>query len=96
MDKFSYLSNADVSAVEELYQKYLEDPSSVEEGWARFFEGFEFARENFEEAVKVNDHAMDCLKYLIHYVEDASEPVKKDYEFDWYEIMRNEETWMSV
>ncbi|MAY84162.1 MAG: 2-oxoglutarate dehydrogenase E1 component [Flavobacteriales bacterium] len=54
MDKFSYLSNADVSAVEELYQKYLEDPSSVEEGWARFFEGFEFARENFEEAVKVN------------------------------------------
>ena len=53
-------------------------------------------RPQFEEAVKVNDHAMDCLKYLIHYVEDASEPVKKDYEFDWYEIMRNEETWMSV
>ena len=53
-------------------------------------------RPQFEEAVKVNDHAMDCLKYLIHYVEDASEPVKKDYEFDWYETMRNEETWMSV
>jgi len=49
MDKFSFLSNADVSAVEKLYQNYLEDPSSVEEGWARFFEGFEFARENYKE-----------------------------------------------
>lgn len=49
MDKFSYLSNADVSAVEELYQNYLNDPQSVEEGWGKFFEGFEFARKNYEE-----------------------------------------------
>lgn len=50
MDKFSYLSNADVSAVEELYQQFLKDPKSVDEGWAKFFEGFEFARTNYEEA----------------------------------------------
>ncbi|MEQ8910378.1 MAG: 2-oxoglutarate dehydrogenase E1 component [Vicingaceae bacterium] len=49
MDKFSYLSNADVSAVEELYQNYLDDPKSVDAGWAKFFEGFEFARKNYEE-----------------------------------------------
>ena len=49
MDKFSYLSNADVSAVEELYQNYLNDPQSVDESWAKFFEGFEFARKNYEE-----------------------------------------------
>lgn len=49
MDKFSYLSNADVSAVEELYQSYTNDPQSVDEGWARFFEGFEFARKNYDE-----------------------------------------------
>lgn len=48
MDKFSYLSNADVSAVEKLYQNYLDDPQSVDEGWARFFEGFEFAKDNYE------------------------------------------------
>jgi len=51
MDKFSYLSNADVSAVEELYQNYLNDPKSVDEGWSKFFEGFEFARKNYEEEV---------------------------------------------
>jgi len=50
MDKFSYLSNADVSAVEDLYQQFLKDPKSVEEGWAKFFEGFEFARANYAEA----------------------------------------------
>lgn len=54
MDKFSYLSNADVSAIDQLYQQYLNDPKSVEEGWFRFFEGFEFARKNYEadEAVR--------------------------------------------
>ena len=51
MDKFSYLSNADVSAVERLYQNYLNNPQSVDEGWAKFFEGFEFARKNYEDEV---------------------------------------------
>ena len=49
MDKFSYLSNADVSAIEDLYQQFLNDPKSVEEGWAKFFEGFEFARANYSD-----------------------------------------------
>ena len=44
MDKHSYLSNADTAALDALYQQYLNDPSSVEAGWARFFEGFELAR----------------------------------------------------
>lgn len=51
MDKFSYLSNADVSTVEGLYQQYLKDPSSVDEGWARFFEGFDFAKSHYEDDV---------------------------------------------
>jgi hypothetical protein len=27
-----------------------------------------------EEPVKKNDHAMDCLRYLVHYVEDSFSP----------------------
>ncbi len=49
MDKFSYLSNADVSAIDKIYQEYMKDPNSVEDGWSKFFEGFEFARKNYEE-----------------------------------------------
>ena len=48
MDKHSYLSNADGAALEGIYQQYLKDPSSVDAGWARFFEGFDFARERHE------------------------------------------------
>lgn len=48
MDKHSYLSNADGAVIEDYYQQYLNDPNSVEEGWKKFFEGFEFARKNYE------------------------------------------------
>jgi 2-oxoglutarate dehydrogenase E1 component len=44
MDKYSYLSNVDSAWLDDLYQQYLKDPASVETGWARFFEGFEFAK----------------------------------------------------
>lgn len=44
MDKFSYLSNADVTAIDSIYQQYQKDPESVDEGWSKFFDGFEFAR----------------------------------------------------
>jgi 2-oxoglutarate dehydrogenase E1 component len=39
----SYLSNADVASLDELYQQYQNDRSSVDESWQRFFEGFDLA-----------------------------------------------------
>jgi 2-oxoglutarate dehydrogenase E1 component len=48
MDKYSYLSNAHGAWVDELYQQYLQDPESVEFGWQKFFEGFEFAQKNYQ------------------------------------------------
>ena len=49
MDKYSYLSNGDVDAIEELYKKFKENPDSVDDGWRKFFEGFEFSKTNYEE-----------------------------------------------
>ena len=49
MEKFSYLGNADISSVEALYQQYLKDNSSVDFGWQKFFEGFEFSRNSYDE-----------------------------------------------
>jgi 2-oxoglutarate dehydrogenase E1 component len=42
MDSLSYLSNADSGYIDSLYQSYKEDPQSVEFGWQKFFEGFDF------------------------------------------------------
>ena len=50
MDKYSYLSNGDVDAIDGLYQQFKENPDSVDEGWRKFFEGFEFSRINYEDA----------------------------------------------
>jgi 2-oxoglutarate dehydrogenase E1 component len=53
MDKFSYLGNGDVVAIEELFQQFLKDANSVEPDWRQFFMGFEFARKNYEEAGEI-------------------------------------------
>jgi 2-oxoglutarate dehydrogenase E1 component len=44
MDNLSYLSGDNAEYVDSLYQSYKEDPSSVEFGWQKFFEGFDFGR----------------------------------------------------
>lgn len=44
MDNLSYLNGTNAEYVESLYQSYKENPSSVEFGWQKFFEGFDFGR----------------------------------------------------
>lgn len=48
MDKFSFLGNTSIDWVEDQYEKYRKDANSIESDWAHFFEGFEFARTNYE------------------------------------------------
>ncbi len=43
MDKYSYISNADVGYVDQLYQNYKKEPSSVDLTWQKFFEGYDFS-----------------------------------------------------
>jgi 2-oxoglutarate dehydrogenase E1 component len=43
MDKYSYISNADVGYIDQLYQNYKKDPASVDVTWQRFFEGYDFS-----------------------------------------------------
>lgn len=49
MEKQSYIGNGEISAIESLYEQYLKDEQAVERDWRKFFEGFEFARKNYEE-----------------------------------------------
>lgn len=49
MDKYSYISNADVGYLDQLYQNYKNDPSSVDQTWQKFFEGYEFSIQRFGE-----------------------------------------------
>ena len=47
MDKFTFVGNGDVNAIDDLYNKYLNNPESVDIQWARFFEGVDFAKTDF-------------------------------------------------
>ncbi len=47
MDKFSYIGTSDITAIESLYQHYLQDVNSVDASWRDFFKGFEFASSNY-------------------------------------------------
>jgi 2-oxoglutarate dehydrogenase E1 component len=47
MDKFSYISNADVNVIDDLYQQYKANPDAVEFGWKKFFEGFDMGQQKF-------------------------------------------------
>jgi len=67
MDKLTYLSNADSSYIDGLYQAYKQDPNSVDFGWQKFFEGFDFGQG--AEAVvidteNVSDHALKEINVL--------------------------------
>ncbi len=54
MDRLSYLSSLDSGKLEELYGEYLKDPGSIDPGWKKFFEGFEFARTSYSDEVPVH------------------------------------------
>ncbi|NDK56772.1 2-oxoglutarate dehydrogenase E1 component [Pontibacter fetidus] len=43
MDKYTYIANAHGDYIDELYKAYQQDPESVDFGWRKFFEGFEFS-----------------------------------------------------
>ena len=75
MNTYSYLGNADPSAIEGLYEQFLTNPSAMEEGWRNFFEGFEFSRTDVKsngnvvpENVRKNDGSDTRVHPLLGYL----------------------------
>lgn len=64
MDKFSFLGNVSIDWIEEQYEKYRQDPHSIESDWAHFFEGFEFARKNYDTDSEIPENVHKEFKVL--------------------------------
>ncbi|MBK0383171.1 2-oxoglutarate dehydrogenase E1 component [Pedobacter sp. SD-b] len=70
MDSLSYLSNADSAYIDSLYQSYQQNPDSVDFGWQKFFEGFDFGQQSDKEASTGNtsssssDHVLKEINAL--------------------------------
>ena len=66
MDNLSYINNANSEYIDSLYKEYKEDPESVEFGWKKFFEGFDFGRDGETVAAggETPDHFLKEIKVL--------------------------------
>lgn len=66
MDAHSYLNNADVAAIDDLYQQYASNPDSVDYGWQKFFEGFELGshKNGSSSGVPVSEEALKEINVL--------------------------------
>ncbi|HLZ17887.1 MAG TPA: 2-oxoglutarate dehydrogenase E1 component [Cyclobacteriaceae bacterium] len=49
MDNYSYISNADVGYIDQLYQSYKQNPTGVDPTWQKFFEGYDFSSQRYGE-----------------------------------------------
>lgn len=47
MDRFSFLNATHTGFIEELYEKYLVNPDSVEPSWRSFFQGYDLANTDY-------------------------------------------------
>ncbi len=64
MDKITYVGNADVNAIDYLYEQYRQNPENVDNSWSKFFEGFEFAQTNFEDKGVIPENYVKEFKVL--------------------------------
>ena len=66
MNKLSYLSNANSDYIDSLYHSYKEVPDSIDFGWQKFFEGFDFGRGSEAGVVSAEtpDHFLKEIKVL--------------------------------
>lgn len=66
MDNLSYLSNAHSAYIDSLYQSYKANPDTVDYGWQKFFEGFDFGRGSEANIVskETPDHFLKEIKVM--------------------------------
>lgn len=49
MDRFSFLGGVHSTFIDELYELYLKSPDSIEPSWRAFFQGYDFALEEYDD-----------------------------------------------
>ena len=66
MDNYSFLNGLHAKHIAQLYDRYLQNPDAVEASWRSFFQGYDFANENYgsESPMQVPDHIQKEFKVV--------------------------------
>jgi 2-oxoglutarate dehydrogenase E1 component len=76
MDRFSFLGGVHSDFIDELYQQYLISPDSVEPSWRAFFQGYDFAIEEYDEDDVKPEHS---AQYSLNHGEIVAE-IRKEFQ----------------
>ncbi|TWP26159.1 2-oxoglutarate dehydrogenase E1 component [Apibacter muscae] len=76
MDQFSFLNAIHSEYIEELYQKYLSYPDSLEPSWKAFFQGFDFANTSYEGKQIINE---EKKQFIVDNHTGISEDVVREF-----------------
>ncbi len=61
MSKYTYVSGSDINYIDDLYSKYKSNPSSIDNSWQKFFEGFDYSITNSLGSVKFTESSVSQL-----------------------------------
>src|SRR3569833_2623215 len=64
MDRLNYIDSGNAAYINSLYEAYTQDRESVDFGWQKFFEGFDFGREGHGAAAAGDGSAEHFLKEI--------------------------------
>jgi 2-oxoglutarate dehydrogenase E1 component len=76
MDRFSFLGGVHATFIDDLYQKYLRSPDTIEPSWRAFFQGYDFAVEEYGEEAAVDGRAV--AEGLSH--EEIAAEIRKEFQ----------------
>ena len=85
MDRFSFLNAAHSQLIEDLYQQYRKYPDALEPSWKAFFQGFDFALENYSDEDFVVESNAPVSSNVVQQVNQASangevpEDIRKEF-----------------
>ena len=51
MNSLNYINQGNAAFIDSLYESYKQDPESIDFGWQKFFEGFDFGRSSEAPAI---------------------------------------------
>lgn len=76
MDRFSFLGGVHTTFIDDLYQKYLKSPDSIEPSWKAFFQGYDFALEEYDDANGESGEISESQKAALR--SQVSEKIRKE------------------
>ena len=79
MDRFSFLNTIHAQLIDDLYEQYRKYPDALEPSWKAFFQGFDFALENYGDEGYISENGQPSV--VVQQVSNSNIPdeIRKEF-----------------